>query len=175
MPRSSRHLTTMSFFSIVGIALFVLESFIPMPLPFLKIGLANVSTLLALYTFGLTDVLIIVLIRVVAGSLLVGSIFSPGFLLAFAGGVSSALVMSALKRMTGDLFSIFGISLVGAFVHVIAQMFIVVLLFVQSTAVLILFPMLLSSALIGGTVVGWIAVRLHQILERMGSFIPRAF
>jgi len=175
MPRSSRHLTTMSFFSIVGIALFVLESFIPMPLPFLKIGLANVSTLLAIYTFGLTDVLIIVLIRVVAGSLLVGSIFSPGFLLAFAGGVSSALVMSALKKVTGDLFSMFGISLVGAFVHVIAQMFIVVLLFVQSTAVLILFPMLLSSALIGGTVVGWIAVRLHQILERMGSFIPRSF
>jgi heptaprenyl diphosphate synthase len=162
---SSRHITTLSFLAAVGIALFVIESFIPLPFPFLKIGLANISTVLTLMMFGMGDAVLVVIIRVFVGSLLVGSLFGPGFVLALSGGVASALIMGMAKRFTRKLFSVIGISLIGSTTHVLTQFIIVLFLYVQSPAVSFLLPLLLFSALFGGLVVGWISDRLLSVLK----------
>lgn len=161
----TRRITTIALLAAVGIALFVIESFIPMPFPFLKIGLANVSTLLALFILGPREMLLVVLIRVVAGSLLVGSLFSPAFVLAFSAGISSAVVMAAAKIVTRALFSIVGISVIGSVAHVLTQLLVVYLLLVRNETVFFLLPLLLFSALLGGVVVGWISSRLIRVLK----------
>jgi heptaprenyl diphosphate synthase len=165
---STRHLTLLSLFAAVGISLFVIESFIPTPFPFLKIGLANVSTVMALMMFSAGDAILVVVVRVLVGSFLVGSLFGPGFVLAFAGGTIAAMVMGVVRKTTGNMFSVVGISLVGSTAHVMTQFVIVLLLYVQNSALTALLPLLLISALFGGLVVGWISERLLNVLQRLG-------
>jgi len=144
----------------VGIALFVLESFIPLPLPFLKIGLANVSSLVSLMLFGRLGMLVVVVTRVVAGSFLIGSLFTPAFILSLSAGVTSALAMITAASFGPRAFSIVGISLIGSVTHVVAQLLLVMFLFVQSESLLVLLPLLLTSACVGGLIVGWLSSRM---------------
>jgi heptaprenyl diphosphate synthase len=165
MLSTTREVTTVALLTAVGVALFVVESFIPTPLPFLKIGLANVSSLVAMLLLGVPQMFVVVIIRVVAGSMLVGSLFTPGFVLAIGGGITSAMAMALTKRIGKQLFSPVGISLIGSLTHVVTQFLLVLWLYVQSSAVLVLLPLLLGSGFIGGLVVGWFASRLLPILQ----------
>lgn len=164
---STRRLTTIALLSAVGIALFVFESYIPMPLPFLKIGLANVSSVIALMLIGTTGMVTVVVLRVVVGSLFLGTFMSPTFILAFSAGIASAMMMALAKASTRDIFSALGLSLIGSIAHIIVQLLIVRFVYVQNAAVLQLLPLLLLSACIGGFVVGWISVRLLKSLKQV--------
>lgn len=164
---STRRLTTIAFLSAVGVALFVIESYIPMPLPFLKIGLANISSVLALLLLGPASMLTVVALRVTVGSLLVGTFMSPAFVLALSAGVISATAMALTKVTTKNLFSALGLSLVGSVVHVVVQLLIVRFVYVQNAAVFQLLPLLLLAALIGGVAVGWISLRLLISLKQV--------
>jgi heptaprenyl diphosphate synthase len=165
MLSTTREVTTVALLTAVGVAMFVIESYIPTPLPFLKIGLANVSSLVAMMVLGVPQMFMVVIIRVVVGSMLVGSLFTPGFVLAMGGGITSAMAMALIKRIGKHLFSPVGISLVGSFVHVVTQFLLVLWLYVQNSSVVFLLPLLLSSGFIGGLVVGWISSRLLPILQ----------
>ncbi|MER3523473.1 MAG: heptaprenyl diphosphate synthase [Ignavibacteria bacterium] len=162
-----RRLTLIAVLAAVGIALFVIESHIPMPLPFLKIGLANISSVVALVLIGTTSMMSVVLLRVVVGALLIGTFMSPAFLLALSAGVVSALVMGLVRKLTRNLFSVVGISLVGAFTHSIVQLFVVRYVYVQTTVVLHLLPFLLAGALVGGLIVGAVSLRLVRALPEV--------
>jgi heptaprenyl diphosphate synthase len=163
-----KQVARVGFLSSVGIALFVLESLVPLPVPFLKLGFANISSVVTLELLGGGPMFIVVVIRVLAGSLLTGALFTPGFILAFAGGLASATSMALLRLVGGRLFSAVGISLVGAATHVLTQLAIVRLLFVQNEGVMVLLPLLLLSAVAGGLTVGWISLRLLEALRRGG-------
>ena len=164
---STRRLTTIAFLSAVGIALFVLESYIPMPLPFLKIGLANVSSVIALMLLGTTSMLTVVVLRVVVGSLFIGTFMSPAFVLALSAGVVSAAAMALVKAISRNFFSALGLSLIGSVAHVLVKLLIVRFVYVQNAAVLQLLPLMLLTAFFGGLVVGWISVRLLRALRQV--------
>ncbi|HXX65460.1 MAG TPA: Gx transporter family protein [Bacteroidota bacterium] len=166
---SVRRVTRLGFLTSVGTALFVLESLIPLPLPFLKIGLANISTLIALAISGPADAIIVVFLRVLAGSLITGSFLGPAFVLAMAAGLASAAAMSLLHGLTGRLFSPVGISLVGSATHVITQLTIVSAVYVHSAAVAQFLPLLLMTALLGGLVVALVTMRLLPVLHSRGA------
>ena len=152
-----------------GVSLFVVESFVPMPLPFLKIGLANVSSLVALLAFGFPSALAVALVRIVAGSVLTGSLFGPGFLLSLSGGLSATCAMGAVRATTGRVFGPVGLSLIGAAAHGMAQLLVVAALFTGSSAVLSLLPLLLGSGFAGGLAVGWLAARALPLLDPVHS------
>jgi heptaprenyl diphosphate synthase len=159
-----RKLTMIALLASVGIALFVLESYIPMPLPFLKIGLANISSVVALMLLGTASMIAVVLLRVVVGSFLIGTFMSPAFLLALSAGVASAIAMGVVRKITGTLFSVVGLSLLGAFTHGITQLLVVRFVYVQNAAVVHLLPLLLTSSLVGGLIVGYLSLRLINAL-----------
>lgn len=162
-----RGVATLGLLSAVGLALFVLESLVPMPLPFLKVGLANVATLLALYLFGPAEAVIVALVRVVAGSLLTGTLFSPGFLLSLAGGTCAALVMAGARRLAGAALGPVGLSLLGSATHVAVQFLVVRFLLAGAASVASLAPILLLTALAGGFAVGAVAWRVLRALRRI--------
>ena len=164
MLSSTREITRVALLTAVGIALFVIESFIPTPLPFLKIGFANISSVVALMSLGGSQMFIVVVLRVAIGSMLVGSLFTPGFVLAFGGGITSGIAMLLARSVRKDLFSPVGISLIGSLTHVATQFLLVLLLYVQNAAILYLLPLLLLSGFVGGIVVGWISSRLIPII-----------
>ena len=164
-PHSVGHLTMVAFLSAVGIALYVVESLVPGPAPFLKIGLANVSSVLALMTLPPSDVFLVVGTRVVVGSLLVGSLLSPSFIIALGSGLTAAAAMW-VARSAGTAFSVVGISLIGSVTHVVTQILLVMVLFVQDSSILFLLPLLLGSAFIGGLIVGFITSKLVPVLRK---------
>jgi heptaprenyl diphosphate synthase len=162
---STQRITRLAFLSAAGIALYVLESFIPTPLPFLKIGLANASSLAALMLYSPLDMLLVVVTRVLVGSFLVGSLFSPAFLLGLCGGIVAALAMIAAKGMGSGLFSVIGISLIGSVAHIITQLVVVMYLFVENESLLVLLPILLTTAVVGGLIVGWVSLAILKVMK----------
>ena len=77
----------------------------------------------------------------------------------------SATAMAVAHSFRKGLFGPIGISLIGALIHVATQFFIVLFLYVKSSAVLFLLPLLLLSGFVGGLVVGWVALRLLPLLK----------
>jgi heptaprenyl diphosphate synthase len=163
----TQRLTLTAFLGAAGIALFVLEAYIPAPVPFLKIGLANISSVIALVVMGTPGMLVVVGLRVVVGSLLVGTFMSPAFVLALAAGVTAASAMALTRLVTREFFSPIGLSLIGSLVHVVVQLVIVRYVYVQNAAVFQLLPVLLFTACVGGLIVGWISVRLLHALQEV--------
>jgi heptaprenyl diphosphate synthase len=170
---SVRRVTRLGFLASVGAALFVLESLIPLPLPFLKVGLANISTLVTLIVAGPADALIVVFLRVLVGSLVTGSFFSPSFVLAMSAGIVSAAVMGGVRIIAGRALGPVGVSLAGSSAHVSTQIAMVGLLYVRNAAVMHLLPLLLVTALVGGLIVGFVTIRLLPALGASGAFSPR--
>jgi heptaprenyl diphosphate synthase len=159
-----RRVTRLGYLVAVGTSLFVIESAIPLPLPFLKIGLANVATLLALLLSGPVDALIVSVVRIVIGSLLTGSFFGPSFLIALSAGLASTIVMSALRLIPLRFVGPYGLSLAGSSTHVLTQLLVVAFVFARTPVVVSLLPLLLLTGLAGGVVVGVVVSQLLPVL-----------
>ena len=169
MLSSTGELTKVALLIAVGVALFVIESFIPTPLPFLKIGFANISSVVAMMSLGIGEMFVVVVARVIVGSMLVGTLFTPGFILAFGGGIASGIAMAVARAIRKDLFSPIGISLIGSLTHVATQFMLVMLFYVRNPAILYILPLLLLSGFVGGIVVGWISSRLIPVIRSVST------
>lgn len=165
---STRRLVYLSLLLAMATTLHVLEGLFPIPLPFpgVKLGLANIITLLVLYLYDLRAGLTVAIARVFLGSLLGGTFLAPGFLLGLTGAVLSTLLMALLVKKT-TCFSPLGISLAGAVGHNLGQLLMASLL-LQNQAVFFYLPVLLLAAIPSGLVTGYILQRLLERLEKTG-------
>jgi len=78
-----------------------IEYLIPKPLPFMRLGLANMPLLLALDIFSPGEFFLLALLKILGQGIIGGMIFSHVFLFSITGTVSSALVMFGLRRLLG--------------------------------------------------------------------------
>jgi len=152
-------------FAAGGAALSILENALPRPLPWMRIGLANVATLFALYLYGARAALSVAFLRVLLGGVL-GMGFGPGFLLSAGGGVAAWGIMSAVRKAFGRAFSIVGVSVWGALAHNLTQLFLAQLVVVRTDAIWGLLPAFLWAASITGVVTGFLAHSGLGILEK---------
>ena len=159
----TRRLVDLPMLTAIGTALHVVEAIfvIPLPVPGVKLGLANMVTLLALHRYGFRDGLTVALMRVLLGSLVTGIFLSPGFLLAVSGAALSSAVMALLLKST-RCFSMIGVSMAGAAGHNIGQLLAASLL-LQSGAVVYYLPVLLFTGIPTGFLTGYL---LNSLLER---------
>ena len=88
-----------------------IEYLFPRPLPFLRLGLANLPILLALGMLRARDVLLVALLKVVGQGLLHGTVASYVFVFSLAGTVASTAVMIGAHRVGGRAISLVGVSL----------------------------------------------------------------
>ena len=117
--------------------------------PGIKIGLANVVIIFALYCLGLRYAVIISFVRLVMSSMLFGS--SLTFAYGFAGAVLSLAVMAILKK--GDFLSCVGVSVTGGVFHNIGQ--IIVAVFLLKTAQIAYYMFVLAiTGIISGAFIG---------------------
>lgn len=151
----------------VGLILFLFESLIPRPLPWLKPGLAHIATLIAIYTMGMSEAMIVVFIRVLVGSLLLGSLFNPAFVLSLGGGVVATIVMAQAYRYFSKIFSIFGISILGSVVHNLTQLLLVHVLIVKQIEIFYLAPLMILSSLFTGFIVALVSYLLMQKIQQL--------
>ena len=162
MKPSIHKMMQLSILVALGAMLFILENMIPMPLPWIRLGLANVVTLLAIYWWGLKEATFIVILRVILGGLLSGRFLTPAFVLALSGGIASLFIMVLIHRYASKLFSIIGISLWGAIFKNTVQLALVAFIYVKNIGIFSMLPLILFSTLFSGIITGYITHHLYS-------------
>jgi len=114
--------TATTWFCALCFFLSTIEYMIPKPLPFLRLGLANLPVMLSINVLPLPSFFFLVLIKILGQGLIGGTLFSYIFLFSAAGTAASALVMLALKKTFPRGISYIGISVAGAFASNAAQL-----------------------------------------------------
>ncbi len=148
----------------LAVGLHALEAALPGLGPWFKPGLANVMTLLALYLMGPRAAFALAVARVMLGAALIGTLFTPTFVMSLVGALASAAVMLAAWRWIPGIGAA-GVSLLGAMAHMLAQFGTVETLFIQQPAIYYLLPPLLLLAASTGWVNGALAAWLLDVLR----------
>ncbi|AUG57344.1 Gx transporter family protein [Acetivibrio saccincola] len=167
----TKKLVLLSLFISQALVLSIIESWIPFPMvvPGVKLGLANIITLIVIIFFNFKEALIVVIIRTMLSSIFGGGGFVV-FLFSCAGGVLSTIVMAGLYKIKNNFFSIVGISVAGAAAHNTGQVLVAALL-MKDIVVITLLPVILTLGSAMGVLVGIISTfltdRLKNILENI--------
>jgi heptaprenyl diphosphate synthase len=141
----------------LALGLSVLEAAIPSPLPGVKPGLANIVTLIVLARYGWRTAAWVSLLRVAAGSLLLGNFLAPGFFLSLSGAVCSLTILAASQHLPQRWFGSVTHSIFAAYAHIAGQLLLVYFWLIPHTGLLYLVPIFAAAALLFGTVNGLIA------------------
>lgn len=160
----TRKLVLLSLLVALAIVLRGMEGLIPNPLPWIRIGFANIMTLLAILLFGLKAGMLLTILRVLIASLLFGTFLSPTFLLSFAAGIASTLVMGLCSISGRRLFSPIGLSALGGFTHNLVQLWVAYLILIKHGQILYLFPILSLIGTVTGIFNGWVVTVLYRHL-----------
>jgi heptaprenyl diphosphate synthase len=154
--------------SAYALALHGFESLLPTPVPWLKLGLANIITLVSLILYGFRSALMITLIRVVLGSIFIGTFLGPAFILSTGGGLASVIAMALSLRFFKNLFGTIGISLIGALFHNMAQLSLAYYLFIRRIEpVLLISPIILLLGSLTGIFNGIISdILIKNLLKK---------
>ncbi|NIL98706.1 MAG: hypothetical protein GTO62_16695 [Planctomycetales bacterium] len=167
---AARRQVFLALFIALAIMLHLLEALMPSPLPWLKLGLANIMTLAALYLYDGRAAWTVSLTRVVVGALLLGRIFSPGFWLALCGAIVATSVMIILYRAAQRRLSPIGVSVAGAAGHAMGQLLAARLLVIQHEAIWQIMPVFLLFTIFSGILTGWLAAVLLEEFRQHEAF-----
>ena len=164
MKLTTKKLALCAVLTALALGLSTLESLFPVsvlvPLPGIKLGLANIVTVFALYRLGDIPALAILIARCLLGAMFAGN--ASALLFSLVGGVLAMLTMIVLRRVRG--LSVYGVSIAGAAAHNIGQIC-AAMVVLGGTAVLGYLPVLLGVSLITGTLTGFVASLLFRAMR----------
>ena len=156
-------MTRIALLTALSLILFVLEGFLPLPLPVpgAKLGLAAIVTLIALHLLPACDAALMLTLRILLASALGGGV-AP-MLYSLAGGAASFAAMALLKKNTQ--LSIVGISAAGGFLHNMAQLLVAAAV-MQASALFSYAPVLGFVGILTGIGIGMSAQTILQKILR---------
>jgi len=163
---SNRKIAMLALLVAQAIILSFIERLIPtsFAVPGIKLGLANIITLIALYMFSVREAFLILVIRILLTSLLFGSITS--LLYSAFGGLLSFLIMALFIKYARNKFSVVGISVAGGVFHNIGQIAAASIM-VQNFKIVFYLPVLMISGVITGIFIGLIGKYLMKYMDRV--------
>jgi heptaprenyl diphosphate synthase len=141
---------------LAGLAFFLstIEYMLPRPIPFMRLGLANLPILIAVDILPFGQYVALALLKVVGMSVLTGSLFSYVALFSLAGTLASALVMRGLRAVAGPrMLSYVGLCVAGAVASNMAQV-ILARFFVFGASARLMAPAFLALGLVSGLALG---------------------
>ncbi len=150
----------------LAIAIHIIESVLPSPLPGVKPGLANVITIAVFILYGWRTAVWVSMLRVLVGSILIGTFLSPTFMLSFSGAIASLIVLWLASRLPGAGLGPIGLCLIAAMAHMFGQFYTAYLLFIPHDGLFKLLPLLMTAAVIFGIISGIIVRSMLQHLEK---------
>lgn len=162
---STKKLTKLALLTTIALILFTVEAQIPVPLPIpgVKLGLANVVTVYAAFTMGAGETMLILLGRILLGSIFTGTVVT--MLYSLGGGL---LCMAVTLLLTHVLSrdQIWMASVAGAVFHNIGQL-LVAMVIMKSAAVFAYLPYLLLSGMVTGGFTGFAAQAATKHLKKL--------
>ena len=159
MSKNSSHPSPENCVALLGaLCLFLaaLEFLFPKPLPYIRLGLANIPLLVALRIFSARQLLTLAFLKVCGQAILHGTLGSYVFLFSLGGSLASVLTMLALNQMFRQYITLVGIGTLSALASNIAQAALSII-FIFGYQALTILPLFLGIGLIGGIVVGVLA------------------
>lgn len=150
---------------LLGLYLSLVENIIPKPFPWMKIGLSNISILIALEKFNSKMAIKTLVLRVLIQALMLGTLFTPGFIISITAGSLSTGLMIVLYKFRKYL-SLVAISSFSGFTHNFLQLIIVYLLMfrnmeINSKSIFIFITIFLLVGVITGFITGFITEKLN--------------
>lgn len=153
-----------------GVIIGLIENTIPFPFAFApgaKLGLANLITIIAIFTMRKRDSILLVTLRLLLTTLLGGTLST--FFYSLAGSVLSYLGMLLVKALGPKRVSIIGISATGGFLHNVGQL-LVASFIAQSGTVMLYLPILSIIGILAGMAIGITANYLLEHVNTLRSF-----
>ena len=156
-----QRITRIALLTALSLILFILEGFLPLPLPVpgAKLGLAAIVTLIALYLLPTRDAALMLTLRIILASAFGGGL-AP-MIYSLAGGAASFAAMVLMKRYTQ--LSIVGISAAGGFLHNMAQLLVAAAV-LETTALFVYAPVLGIVGILTGILIG---ITARGILQKI--------
>ena len=166
MKNTTKKIALCAVLTALALGLSTLENLFPIsfliPLPGVKLGLANIVTVFALYELGAFPALLILIGRCFLGALFAGNF--NALLFSLMGGVLAMLVMIALKHVPA--LSIYGVSIGGAAAHNIGQIC-AAMITLGNTLVLGYLPLLQAVSLFTGALTGFVSSLLFRAMKNV--------
>ena len=149
---STKHITVLALFTTIALAVYYAESLLPpiIPIPGIKLGLANIITLILIKKSTLKDAFLVLFMRILIAGFLFGQAMS--LLYSLTGGILSLVSMYLVYKLLQGHFT-FLTGIFGALFHNLGQVLVAMLL-VYSTAPLAYLPFFVLSSMITGTFTG---------------------
>lgn len=149
-PTGAHRLTVAALTLATALILSYVESMLPsLPIPGVKLGLANVAVVFALYALGGVDAAAVSFVRVLMIGILFGN--AASFFYSAAGALLSFILMAVLKK--AGKFTVIGVSVAGGVAHNIGQVAAAVVL-LGVDEILLYLPVLVGTGVIFGVVIG---------------------
>lgn len=163
--KSVKKLTTLALFTTIALTIFLLESMLPplAPIPGIKLGLANIVTLILLINGTWKDALVVLIMRILLGSIFAGQMMS--FFYSLAGGLACLLIMALLHHFLGARLLWFT-SILGAIAHNTGQIAVAAAV-LGSGYVFYYYPYLILSGILTGLFTGLAAFYLAPRLPKI--------
>jgi heptaprenyl diphosphate synthase len=143
--RTQSFITHIAILAAFSLFLSTVEYMIPKPLPFMRIGLANLPIIIGLSIFSLPELLLLSILKIVGQGLINGTIFSYIFLFSAGGSLASMFVMYIVYKLLGRYTSFIGISIAGAVTSNAMQLFLAHFILFGSSIWVIAPPFLLMG------------------------------
>ncbi|MBF0359179.1 MAG: Gx transporter family protein [Magnetococcales bacterium] len=154
-----------AYLAAAAVAAHVLEAALPGPGPWFKMGLANIFTLVAFFHLGFSAAAMVSIIRVVAGSLALGTFLSPTFFLSFAGAAGAVLVMWLLSLFPFKIGPV-GVSILASLAHMASQVVAAWFLIIGHDGIFLALPWFLIGSWFTGLLNGLLA---YTVLTRVAK------
>lgn len=160
----TKRLALSAILAAMAMILSYIEALIPMPVPIpgIKLGLANLIVIIAIYKLGFKYAFVINCIRIFTAGLLFTGVF--GVIYSMAGGILSIIVMYVLYK-TG-LFSMVGISMAGGVAHNFGQLATACII-MSNIRLMSYFSVLLFAGMISGILIGIVAYMVTDKLPHL--------
>lgn len=159
----TKRITKAALLTALALILFAVEAQIPAPVPIpgVKLGLANIITVYAIFALGPWDALAILLVRIFLGSVFTGAM--SAMLYSLAGGLLCWLTMLLARRIVTEK-QIWVCSVFGAMAHNLGQILMAIAI-LRTAAVLVYLPALLLSGILTGLFTGVCAQLVYKRLH----------
>ena len=162
-----KKVTRLSILLSLSIVLSIVESLIPVfngIIPGLKIGLANIAIMMALYAYWIKEATFVSIARIFIVGLLRTGLFNITFFFSISGAILSLIAMFIFKKI--KIFSIIGVSIIGSIFHTIGQILIAIF-FDKNSNILYYLPIVILFAIPTGLLIGYISKKsLTNFLEK---------
>lgn len=162
---NNRKMTLLAFLTALSGFLSVIDAVIPKPLPFIKLGIANLITVLLIMRKQGGLALQTAFLRTLIAALIMGTLMSYTYLLSLGGAMLSVLGMWAAYRILNRRITEIGLSVIGAFFSVTAQGLIVMLFFGANGGIWLMISVMILIGLFNGILIGLIVRGLNRHLS----------